>query len=158
MIFRLANEHELNRILELYRSVMDNDYCTWNNEYPSMLEIKQDFEAKCLYILTDDHRIIGAISIVPNNELDDFDGWNINSGVREIARVVTANEIQGLGLGKLMVANVLSVMAKDDYKACHLSVALENRPAYKLYLSLGFINRGESSIFGGNYYLLEKEL
>lgn len=158
MIFRLANEHELNRILELYRSVMDNDYCTWNNEYPTMLEARDDFDNRSLYVLTIEDQIIGAISIVPINELDDFEGWNIKDNVREIARVVMASDFQGLGLGKLMVANVLSVMAKDDYKACHLSVALENRPAYKLYLSLGFINRGESSIFGGNYYLLEKEL
>lgn len=158
MNFRLANESELDNIIKLYSSAVGNDYCTWNNEYPTMLEARDDFDNRSLYVLTIEDQIIGAISIVPINELDDFEGWNIKDNVREIARVVMASDFQGLGLGKLMVANVLTVLEKNGYKACHLSVALENKPAYKLYLSLGFVNRGEAFMYGGSYYLLEKEL
>lgn len=158
MNFRLANESELDNIIMLYSSAVGNDYCTWNNEYPTMLEAMDDFNNRSLYVLTIEDQIIGAISIVPINELDDFEGWNRKDNVREIARVVMASDFQGLGLGKLMVANVLTVLEKNGYKAAHLSVALENKPAYKLYLSLGFVNRGEAFMYGGSYYLLEKEL
>lgn len=158
MNFRLAREDELDSIVKLYISMIGNDYCTWNNEYPTMLEARSDFDNNSLYVLTIENQIIGAISIVPINELDDFEGWNISDNVGEIARVVIASEFQGLGLGKLMVANVLTVLEKNGYKGLHLSVALENKPAYKLYLSLGFVNRGEASMYGGSYYLLEKEI
>lgn len=158
MNFRLAKENELDNIIKLYSSAVGNDYCTWNNEYPTMLEARDDFDNRSLYVLTIEDQIIGAISIVPINELDDFEGWNRKDNVREIARVVMASDFQGLGLGKLMVANVLTVLEKNGYKAAHLSVALENKPAYKLYLSLGFVNRGEAFMYGGSYYLLEKEL
>lgn len=158
MNFRLARECELDSIVKLYSSMIGNDYCTWNNEYPTMLEVNSDFENKSLYVLTIEDKIIGAISIVPINELDDFECWNINRNAREIARVVIASDFQGLGLGKLMVANVLTVLEKEGYKAIHLSVAVDNKPAYKLYLSLGFVNRGETSMYGGSYYLLEKEI
>ncbi len=43
-------------------------------------------------------------------------------------------------------------------KSIHLSVAKSNIPAYKTYIKLGFKTVGEVEIYGGDYYLMEKQI
>ncbi len=42
-----------------------------------------DLETENLYILTDNDRIIGAVSIVPENEPDGLSCWNIYDGTQK---------------------------------------------------------------------------
>lgn len=153
--FRLAGQEDAGQVLSLYKSAQSGEFCVWNDDYPSITEIMQDLETKNLYVMTDGSKIIGAISVVPENELDGFDCWLCKTG-REIARVVIDRAYQGRGLSFEMVHNIMSILREKDCKAVHLSVVKTNIPAYRTYIKAGFAVVGEAQMYGNDYYLMEK--
>ncbi len=158
-IFRKARFDEAKEIEALYKSVLGSQFCVWNEYYPSMQEITHDLETENLYILTMKDDIIGALSIVPENELDEFSGWSCKYGThREIARVVISKSYQGYGFAQRMVHEIQSILKHSNCSAIHLSVAKSNIPAYKTYLKIGFTVKGEADMYGNSYYLMEKQI
>ena len=77
MLFRKAETCEAEAISALYQAVIGTPFCTWDELYPGETEIAGDLSAGTLYVLEEDHQVIGAISIVPENEWDDFNCWSI---------------------------------------------------------------------------------
>ncbi len=155
-IFRKAEREDIAAVYALYKSVIGDEFCVWNDAYPDMLEIECDLGADDLFVLTYDGKTIGAISIVPENELDNFECFTRYGS--EIARVVVAKEYRGRGLSGKMVGEIEEVLRKREIYAIHLSVANANIPAYKTYIKAGFKTVGEAHIYGGYYYLMEKHL
>ncbi len=153
-IFEKAKREDAFAVLALYKSVIGEEFCVWNENYPETLEIEGDLTADDLFVLRDGEKIIGAISIVPENELDSFDLFT--SYGAEIARVVIAKGYRGNGLSGKMLKEIEAVLRKRGAKAIHLSVAKTNIPACKTYIKAGFKTLGEAEIFGGEYYLMEK--
>ena len=155
--FRAARPGEAETIFSLYQEAKKGPFCVWNDSYPGMAEINHDLETRNLYTLTHQGDIIGAISIVPENELDDFDCWTCKDG-KEIARVVVDKAHQGQGLSLEMVKSIASILQKSDYQTIHLSVVKSNLPAFKTYIKAGFTVVGEAQIYGNDYYLMEKAI
>lgn len=122
-----------------------------------MTEIEHDLETSNLYVMTDGSKIFGAISVVPENELDGFDCWSCKDG-KEIARVVIDKDYQGHGLSFEMMQNVESILRESGHKAIHLSVVKSNIPAYKTYIKADFAIVGEAQMYGNDYYLMEKAI
>ena len=158
MIFRKAKPNEAEEILALYRAVVGEPFCTWNESYPGEFEIAQDLAAGSLYVLEDNQEVIGAISIVPQNELDDLDCWKVRKNAREFARVVLKPDRQGKGLSVDLVESILRELRKQKTAAVHLAVAKDNIPARKLYRKTGFDFCGEADLYGHSFYLCEKVL
>ncbi len=158
-LFRNAFVNENNAIYDLYKSVKGVGFCVWDEDYPNMKEILHDLETDNLFVLVCDKRIIGAISVVPENELDDFKCFKVNDGTqKEIARIVVDPAFQGRGLASVMVQGVINELSKKGYRAIHLSAVKTNIPALKTYNRLGFEIMCETKLYGGTYYLLEKLL
>ena len=155
--FRIARQGEEEQVLSLYQSAKGHAFCVWNESYPTMTETKHDLETKNLYVMADGSKIIGAISIVPENELDCFDCWSYKDG-KEIARVVIDKAYRGSGLSFEMVQSIMLILQKDGCKAIHLSVVKTNIPAYKTYIKAGFGVVGEAQMYGNDYYLMEKAI
>ena len=88
MLFRKAEMCEAETVMGLYKAVIGTPFCPWNESYPGEIEIAEDLQAGTLYVLEEDREIIGAISIVPENEYDDFECWTVKENTREFARVV----------------------------------------------------------------------
>ena len=130
----------------------------WDEEYPGEEEIKGDLAAGCLYVLEDAGEVVGAISIVPENETDGFDCWQVRQNAREFARVVIRPDRQGQGLSRYLVDGIVLELRARGAKAIHISVAEPNLPARRLYAKMGFEIRGEAEIFGGSYFLCERIL
>ena len=156
-VFRLAQKQDAEKINSLYQSAKGGRFCVWNEFYPSLTEVSHDLETHNLYVMTCDDQIVGAISIVPENELDSLECWLFKSG-REIARVVVESAYQGRGLSFEMVKHVESVLKEKECAAIHLSVAKSNIPAYKTYMKAGFVTVGEADMYGNSYYLMEKAI
>lgn len=155
----IAKEQNKDEIYALYKSVIGEPYCVWNDDYPGMREIEEDIDANSLHILVLENIIIGAASVAPINELDCFDYWKSKDGRhKEIARVVVSPDYRGKGLAKKIVNDLITILKKSNCSSIHLSVAINNIPAYKTYSSLGFIVVGEEELFGGKYLLMEKIL
>lgn len=155
--FRKAQQGDKEHIFSLYKKAQSGEFCVWNDFYPSMTEIEHDLETKNLYVMTDNRKIIGAISIVPENELDSFECWS-NKDSKEIARVVIDTSYQGQGLSLKMVQSIESILCSNGCKAIHLSVVKSNIPAYKTYMKAGFAVVGETHMYGNDYYLMEKAI
>lgn len=155
--FRMAQQGDVKQILSLYQKAKSDTFCVWNDEYPSLTEIGHDLETENLYVMTEGDKIIGAISVVPENELDAFDCWSCKDG-KEIARVVIDKACQGRGLAFELVQSITSILCKKGHKAIHLSVVKSNIPAYKTYIKAGFVTVGEAQMYGNRYYLMEKAI
>lgn len=155
--FELAQKEDAEQVLSLYERAKSGAFCVWDDSYPTMTEIERDLETENLYVLTDGSNVIGAISVVPENELDGFDCWSCKEG-KEIARVVIDKRWQGQGLSFEMVQQVESILRSNGCKAIHLSVVKSNIPAYKTYIKAGFTVVGEAQMYGNDYYLMEKAI
>ena len=79
MIFRKAEKQDLEAVFALYRSVVGTPCCVWNDDYPGWPEIHEDFENGTLYVVSREEAILGAISIVVKNELDELTFWQQRS-------------------------------------------------------------------------------
>lgn len=158
MTFRNAQPSDADAVLLLYRSVIGHPYCTWNEYYPGPGEIAEDLRAGDLFVLEAGDQLVGVVSVVPENELDEQPVWTVREGAAEIARVVIQPSYQGQGISRVLVQNVLDVLKKRGYKAVHLSVAEINIPARKTYKSLGFTAVGRVFLYGNYYFLCEKSL
>ena len=74
--FRLSEQEDEMNILELYKSIIGTQGCTWNARYPSMIEIISDIKMKSLYCMTDNKgKIIAVATAGPLNELKDI-SWD----------------------------------------------------------------------------------
>lgn len=157
-ILKPAKKEELPQILKLYRSVIGKPGCTWTVFYPNEATLHEDFKSGNLFVLHKGKNMIGAASIVPENELDDLTCWQFKENAREIARIVIAPEFQGKGYGKHLVKKLCLKLESMDCKAVHILVAKENHHALNLYRNTGFQNKGECSRYGHEYYAYEKKL
>lgn len=156
-LFRKARREEANTVYALYRRAVGREFCAWYDEYPGMQEISEDLKAEQLYVLTHKGTVVGAISIVPEHELDDFSCWQCKDGThREIARFVLDEAFTGQGLSQRILKEIISELGSMGCRAVHLSVAEKNLPAYKAYLKAGFEKVGEADLYGGHYFLMEK--
>lgn len=159
MILRKARQGDLADVLRLYRSVLGRPGCTWTEEYPAQEEIDYDFGHDSLFVLCEEDAVIGAASVVPDNELDELDCWRLSDGSqREIARIVIAPERQGRGCAKAMLSMLFSIMRKNGCSAVHLLAAKENPAAVRTYQALGFAIVGECFTYGHDYFAMEMKL
>ena len=155
MEFRLAKENELFTIMELYNEAKQSEFCVWNEFYPTINEINEDYKTKNLYVYLIENEIVGAISVVPENELDEIMEWTVKEKVKEIARVVVRKQFQGNNISFKMVINIIGILKKQNYKAIHLSCQCDNIPAIKTYKKLGFNFICKKDLFGHKYYICE---
>lgn len=155
--FRRARPEDAQQVLALYRNVMGSGFCVWNDGYPTMAEITHDLETGNLYVLAGSSGLVGAISVVPENEMDGFDCWTLNGG-REIARVVIDRAWQGRGLAGDMVAGVTEVLRESGCRSIRLAVVKGHLPACKTYRRAGFAVVGQARMYGNDYELMEKIL
>lgn len=153
--FRIAQQSDAKSVYSLYQMAKGGKFCVWNDIYPSMAEITHDLETNNLYVMTDGSKIMGAISIVPENEMDDFACWSCSSG-KEVARVVIDAAYQGRRLSLEMVQKIESVLRKKGHMSIRLSVAKPNIPAYQIYRKAEFSVVGEAQMYGNEYYLMDK--
>ena len=155
MLFRKAEPGEKEAVMALYRAVMGTPFCSWDESYPGETEIAGDLSAGTLYVLVEDHKIIGAISIVPENEMDHFSCWTVKENAREFARVVVKPDQQQNGLSVYLVEGVIRELQRQGVAAIHIAVAKDNIPAQKLYRKKGFTFCGEAEMYGHSYFLCE---
>ena len=155
---RLAKKEDLTEILKMYRSVIGKNGCNWSISYPNEATLHEDFSTGNLYVLWRGSKMIGAGSVVPNNELDDLDCWQYNKNAREIARIVIKPEYQSKGFGKHLVKKLCYKLNENGYNAVHLLASTENPHALNLYRETKFYCKGECQRYDHTYYAFERKL
>ena len=158
LTLRTARAEDADAVLALYRSAVGRPFCAWDEFYPGSKEIQSDVASGSLYLMEDGAELVGAVSAVPENELDGLPCWRESQNAREIARVVVRPSRQGQGLSETLVALALNVLREGCCPVVHLAVAEENLPARRLYARLGFAVVGENHMYGHRFLLCEKSL
>lgn len=155
MQLRLAKESDFNEIYLLYKNALKEKYCVWSESYPSFLDIETDFKFNNLFVYEIDNKIIGAVSILYENELNEFCHWEYTNNIVEIARVVVHHEYHGKGIAKEMILQLFKICQERGYQAMHLACQCDNLPAIRTYQKLNFKFLGELFIFENNYFMCE---
>lgn len=150
MVFQKAQGTDLEAVFQLYKSVIGTPFCVWDDEYPGWQDIDEDYRNDNLFVMKEDDKLLGAISIITNNELDALDFWK-EPNAKEFARVVVAPNCQGRGIAAQMVAGVFRELRNRNIPAVHLLVAKANLPAQQLYRKCGFAFLGTCFMFGHDY-------
>ncbi len=159
LTLRNAFDRDIGTVKQLYRSVIGLKGCTWNDKYPSSEDLKNDYKSGGLFVFGDRYNVIGAVSVISENEFDDIECWTINDGThKEIARVVISSQHQGNGYSKEMLLQLFLLLLKQGCTSVHLLVSKNNPSAIKLYKSLGFHFLGECFRYEHDYFICEKIL
>ncbi len=164
LFFRPARPEELSSVVALYHAAGQEPFSVWDENYPTEADARHDLETGNLYVLFEENpdgngRVIGTLSVCPENEMDDLPGFTVNSpGVRELARIAVASDRHGQGYAATMVTLICDILARRGVPALRISVARDNLPARRTYPRVGFCEIGEASLFGGSYVLMEKVL
>ena len=58
---------------------------------------------------------------------------------------------RGQGVGTQLIHGLIQWARSEGYQAMRLGVVEDNRPAYDLYVKLGFVPTGESTSLGGHH-------
>jgi ribosomal protein S18 acetylase RimI-like enzyme len=160
--FRPAKTSERDLILDLYTEVkedgMRSGYCDWNDYYPNEEILDQDFQENGIFVLTENDKIIAAVSLMKTDDLDQEPlGWkNLKSCVP--ARLCVSVKHQNKGIAKQVMLELISHSKKEGFQAIRLLASVCNLPANKLYQGLGFTDKGKVSLYNKEFTAYEYEI
>ena len=152
----LANATEIDKIITLYRRVIDTTFTTWGKDYPSKELLINDIKNNNLYLLKLDDNIV-AVSFLGIKENDD-ESWVLPlSKPMSVARICVSPDFQSKGVGTMFMS-LLTQKAKElGADGMHFHVCTKNPAAIKMYENVGFSNTGlGKSNYGFDFYKYEQ--
>lgn len=154
-----ACEDDREELLALYKSQVGREGCPWTDEYPSNETIDFDLSRDALYVLKTDGKIVGAISIEEDEEVNKIPYWNRElEPEAEFARIAVSPDMQGQGIGKILVKFLIGELKQKGFKGIHIIVNRYNPKALRLYDSFDFKNVGECSMYNQDFFCYELDL
>ena len=156
---RPARREELAFVMQMYNDARSFEGCAWDDDYPDEDILNDDFFSDRLYVLVLKNQIIGAISVLFDENLEEFECWKIQSARSvEFARVVISKECVGQGYGTKMVSETLELLKRMEYDSVRILVSPSNPSAIAVYKKLGFDFLRVESFPYGDFWLCEKGL
>ena len=154
-----ACEDDREELLALYKSQVGREGCPWTDEYPSNETIDFDLSRDALYVLKTDGKIVGAISIEEDEEVNKIPYWNRElEPEAEFARIAVSPDMQGQGIGKILVKFLIGELKQKGFKGIHIIVNRYNPKALRLYDSFDFKNVGECSMYNQDFFCYELDI
>ncbi len=155
----MATEEDRNEILALYKAQIGQDYCPWDEDYPSNEAINWDLSRDALFVLKINGSIKAAVSIEEDEEVDRLLCWDKNlSPVGELARVAVLPDEQNKGLGRIMLKFGMDELKRRGFKGIHILVNKYNTKAIRCYAVFGFRVVGECNMYEQEFLCYEREL
>lgn len=148
MLFQAAKITEFERIRDFYWNLIDriydqNDTIGWKKGiYPADSFLWDSLSKGQLYTLKDGETLCACV-ILNHSCNEGYDGvpWRINCQAHEVLiphALAVSPALQGCGLGKLVINEVLHQARRENKKAVRLDVLGTNQTAERLYRSVGF--------------------
>ena len=154
-----AQPQDKAEILKLYKAQIGREFCPWTEEYPDEETIEFDLSRDSLFVLKDGDRIVGAVSIDDDEEVNALGCWNKSLAPGgEIARIAVLPEYQNRGLARQMVRYAMKVLRQRGFRSIHFLVNRHNTKAIRSYAAFGFDVVGECHMFEQDFLCYEKEL
>ena len=128
------------------------------NEYPSDETIDYDLSRDALYILRSEGKLIGAVSIEVDEDVNRLPCWNrALEPEAEFARIAVSPELQGRGIAKILLRFLFDELRDRGFRGVHIIVNKYNPKALRLYDSFGFRNVGECRMYDQDFWCYELE-
>lgn len=160
MELKKAGTEEFKRITGFYRCVSENtqnmeSFGRWiYGKHPTDGMIKSYMEDGCMYYAEKNGVIAAAAAVTFFQEADYHPvQWNIPLNDDEVAviHILCVNpKMQKKGLAKAVVREIIRLAEENQKKAVRLDALCSNKPAHKLYESLGFKKCGVQNWYAGN--------
>ncbi|MCH5209857.1 MAG: GNAT family N-acetyltransferase [Oscillospiraceae bacterium] len=154
-----CTEEYLSAVVELYNKVtiyLENtiNYPKWTyGEYPSKESVMKAMQDGVQYVCMDGNKAVGAFVLNDNPQGDYSAGdWSIYLDEGEylvIHTLASDSDLQGRGIGRMMVEYCIEKAKKDGYKAVRIDVVPGNALARRLYEKCGFSFAGERDLGRG---------
>ncbi len=156
LIFRKAEITDKLDILKLYHSLIGTKGCTWNLQYPTINNIKDDIENNSLYCLCDYSNNIIAVGFAGVCDELNHIKWNENiKNPCDLARIGVRLDMQGKGIGTLILKYIFIDVKKRGFDGIRMLVSKSNPSALALYNKNGFSCCGEVHMFDINFFCYE---
>ena len=154
-----ATEEDREELLSLYHVQLGRECCPWDEEYPGEESIDWDLSRNALYVMKAEGKILAAVSIEEDEEVDAFPFWDRGlepSG--ELARLAVLPEWQNRGLAKAMLRFGMDELKRRGFKGVRFMVNRTNPKAIRSYAPFEFRVAGECHIYDQDMLCYEKEL
>ena len=172
MIIGIAKQDDFYNVMSFYYDLiysMKNAefHPGWKKDiYPSRQFVQESIKQGELSIAIIDNKIVGA-TVMNHDCADGYNNvhWKIKANKNDVI-VIHALGIspkhQGQGIAKKMVAYAIDTCKEKNIKAIRLDVLATNKPAQKLYTSMGFVYIDTIQLFyedtGLTYFLLYERI
>ena len=154
-----AGEEDREEILALYHMQVGREFCPWTEQYPGEDEITYDLSRDALYVMKEEGRIIGAVSLEEDPQVDRLDCWTkelLPGG--ELARLAVHPDHQNRGIARLLLQYGMDRWKEKGVKSIHFLVNRRNEKAIRSYAVFGFDIVGECEMYDQPFYCYEKKL
>ena len=161
VIFREATADELDDVMALYRSCTafchthGND--NWDEEYPCREFAEEDVADHGLFVLEHAGQLIAAVSLVPEDDWDEFSCWHYD-GSCNLSRLCVRPQLQKLHLAERMMEEVSAAAKARGFRSTRHGSLLTNVASNRLYERMGYENRGQATLYGHEYHCFERKL
>ena len=159
--FREATSDDLDAIVALYRSCTayspthGND--NWREEYPNRAFALEDLANHGLFVLEHAGEVIGAISLVPEDDWDELPVWQ-GAASCNLSRLCIKPQLQKMHLAQRMMEEVSALARARGYRSTRHGSLISNVASNRLYERMGYQNRGRASLYGHEYWCFERIL
>ncbi len=151
---------DADEIFELYHSLLDDPFGTWNEEYPSRELVQEDLQNSQVYVMKNEEgHIVSAIVNEKSEEFDELAHWYSDiQNWAQLGRLGVARDMQGKGIARLMLSHAMHEAKLQGCEAVRFLVSAGNLPAQRSYAKLNFEVCGEADAWGGHWLCYEKRL
>lgn len=151
-----ANVNDKKEVNDLYKSLIGEEGCTWNEEYPNMQTIEQDIANNNLFCIRRDDNIIAVATLAKDIELkDEFKKYN---NIYSITRVAVSKEYQRCGYAKKLLNEIIINAKRRGGDLIYLLVNSQNQRAKNLYKFFDFQFLKNIELHGIEWEILQKQL
>ena len=170
---RRAEMTDYEQLTLFYKYVIDhtenmNVYTKWvYGQHPTDEMIRDYIKQDAMYVLEENGTILASVAVTMSQG-EDYHGiaWadDLEDDDVAVVHILCVNpDYQKQKIGKYVVKECIRLAEKEDKKAVRLDALECNKPAHKLYETLGFEYRGKQYWYAGNtgwidFYFFEYEL
>lgn len=150
---RKADINDADEILGLYHSQIGTEGCTWNEDYPSMIDIMEDIQSNSLYCFADENSMLVACAFAgESNELNDIEWNSVIKNYCDLARICVRREYQNKGIATLFLNNIIADLKLRGFDGIRLLVGKKNLSAIALYKKAGFTYLCDKRMYDIDFY------
>jgi GNAT superfamily N-acetyltransferase len=155
VLFRKAYSPETDAVTQLYRSCVGLPGCVWDEAYPTRDMAEQDIAEGSLYVLYEKETLIGVVSRIDHDDLDELPLWTQTEHPSILVRIGITPSRQHQGWGTKLLHCFIEEVWRGGADSIRLLCAQQNEYANRMYRRAGFMVRGEAEMYGHRYFCLE---